>query len=287
MLEVEPEVFGGPVSLKLELLQQTGSFKVRGAFNRVLAADCPSAGVIAASGGNHGLAVAYVAAQLGISAEIFVPQAASPVKVEAIRALGADVRMVGAYYSDAYSAMQDRAVATGALVVHAYDMPEVVAGQGLVGREIHEQVPDADTVLVAVGGGGLLAGVLAALGGRARVIAVEPVTIPTLHAAMATGRPVDVDVSGLAADSLGARRIGVLGFAAARAAGVQCVLVTDEAIAAARRLLWQRCRLAAEAGGATAVAALTSGAYVPTPGERVVGIVCGGNTDPADLVPRD
>lgn len=285
MLDVEPAAFGVPVSLKLELLQHTGSFKVRGAYNRVLAAGCPPAGVIAASGGNHGLAVAYVAARVGVRAEVFIPRAASAVKVDAIAALGAKVHVGGAFYADAYLAMADRAAVTGALVVHAYDMPEVVAGQGLVGREIDEQVPDVDTVLVAVGGGGLLAGVVAALPPGTRVIAVEPAGIPTLHAALAAGEPVDVEVGGLAADSLGARRIGAAGFAAGQAGAVRSVLVADEEIAAARRLLWQRCRVAAEPGGAAALAALTSGAYQPKPAERVVAIVCGGNTDPADLAP--
>lgn len=286
VLAVESAAFGVPVTFKLELLQHAGSFKVRGAFNRVLAAQCPEAGVIAASGGNHGLAVAYVAACLGVPAEIFVPRAAAAVKVDAIASLGATVRVSGAYYADAYLAMERRAAATGALVVHAYDMPDVVAGAGLVGREITEQVPDVDAVLVAVGGGGLLAGVVAALPPGTRVVAVEPAGIPTLHAALAAGEPVDVEVGGLAADSLGARRIGAAGFAAARAAAVRCVLVEDTEIAAARRLLWQRCRLAAEPGGAAALAALTGGGYVPAAGERVVVIVCGGNTDPADLGSR-
>lgn len=285
VLVVEPAAFGVPVTLKLEALQHTGSFKVRGAFNRILAADVPRAGVIAASGGNHGLAVAYVAAQLGLPASIYIPEAASPVKVAALRELGAVVIMGGPYYADAYQAMREAAEATGALVVHAYDMAEVVAGQGLVGRELLEQVPDVDTVLVAVGGGGLLAGVLAALDGRARVVAVEPSSIPTLHAALAAGRPVDVGVSGLAADSLGARRVGSLAFDAARAGGIRAMLVNDEEIAATRRLLWQRCRVIAEPGGAAALAALVAGRYVPEPGERVVAIVCGGNTDPTDLVP--
>lgn len=284
VLDVEPAAFGAPVTLKLELLQHTGSFKVRGAFNRVLACGAPAAGVVAASGGNAGLAVAYVARELGLPAEVFVPEAASAVKVAGIRALGARVVVGGAFYADAYDAMLTAAATTGALVVHAYDTLEVVAGQGLVGREIAEQVPSVHTVLVAVGGGGLLAGVATALGGRVRVVAVEPARIPTLYAALSAGRPVDVDVGGVAADSLGARRIGELGFAAAKAYGVTPLLVTDDAIAAARRLLWDRCRLAAETGGATALAALTSGSYRPGRGERVVAIVCGGNTDPADLV---
>ncbi len=287
VLHVEAGTFADPpVALKLELFQHTGSFKPRGAYNRVLAAGTTSAGILAASGGNHGLAVAYVGATLGLAAEVFVPEVASPVKVDGIRGLGAQVVVGGAHYSDAYDAMITRSAQTGALVVHAYDMPEVVAGQGLVGRELVEQVPDVDTVLVAVGGGGLIAGILTALAGRARVVGVEPVGIPTLHDALRAGAPVDVEVGGIAADSLGARRIGDIAFAVATAADVQVMLVADDAIRRARALLWQRCRIAAEAGGAAALAALTSGAYRPADGERVAVVVCGGNTDPADLVER-
>lgn len=243
----------------------------------------PAAGIIAASGGNHGLAVAYVGRALGHTAEVFVPEAASAVKIAGIRALGARVVVTGAQYADAFAAMLERSAQTGALVVHAYDMHEVVAGQGLVGRELVEQVPGCDTVLVAVGGGGLLGGIAAALDGRARIVAVEPVTAPTLHAAVVGGRPVDVAVSGVAADSLGARRVGDLGYAAAVASGVRTVLVDDEAILAARRRLWERCRVLAEPGGAAALAGLVTGAYRPGPGERVVVVVCGANTDPSDL----
>jgi threonine dehydratase len=270
-----------PLTLKLELFQHAGSFKVRGAFNRVLSAGARD--VIAASGGNHGLAVAHVARSLGVRAEIFVPEVASPVKVAGIRALGAEVVVGGAFYADAYAVMLDRAAATGALVVHAYDMTEVAAGQGTVGLELREQAPDASTVLVAVGGGGLLAGVAAAYDAAARIVAVEPRTIPTLHAALAAGQPVDVEVSGVAADSLGARRIGEVGWAVATRLGVTSVLVDDADIVAARRLLWQRCRIAAEAGGAAALAAVCGGAYRPAPDEVVTVILCGGNTDPSDL----
>lgn len=272
-----------PVVLKLELLQHTGSFKVRGAFNRVLAATAPPAGLVAASGGNHGLAVAYVAHELGLAAEVFVPAAASAVKVAGIRALGATVRVEGDYYADAYAAMLARAAESGALVVPAYDDPDVAAGQGGVGAELVEQATALDTVLVAVGGGGLIAGIAAALDGRARVVAVEPVKAPTLHAALAAGRPVDVPVSGVAADSLGARRIGELGFAAATRYGVPAVLVEDAAILSARDLLWRSCRVVAEPGGAAALAALVSGAYRPVGAERVAVVVCGANTDPCDL----
>jgi len=312
VVEVEAGCLGtpGPVVLKLELLQHTGSFKARGALNRLLAAaaddapardaparDAPArhaparhAGVVAASGGNHGMAVAWAARRLGVPAEVFVPETSSPVKVARIRDLGATVVVVGREYAEAYAASTERAAATGALVVHAYDQTEVAAGQGTVGLELAGQASAAgtglDTVLVAVGGGGLLAGVATALGPSVRPVAVEPERIPTLHAALAAGRPVDVAVSGLATDALGARRIGAISFAVARSLGVDSVLVPDEAIAEARRRLWQDLRVAAEAGGATALAALTSGAYRPRPGERVGVLVCGGNTDPTDLAPR-
>ncbi|MGW0062662.1 threonine/serine dehydratase [Streptosporangium sandarakinum] len=280
VLEVSPELF-----LKLELTQHTGSFKVRGGFNRALAAgDLPAAGLIAASGGNHGLAVAYVARELGVRAEIFVPTVSSPVKVAGLRALGAEVTQTGAVYAEAYEASLKRAAETGALEVHAYDHAEVVAGQGTAGLELLEQTGGVDTVLVAVGGGGLLGGIVAALDGRARVVAVEPERIPTLDRALAAGGPVRVEVGGIAADSLGASRIGAIGYGLARAAGVRGVLVGDEDIAAARLELWRSFRVAAEYGGAAAYAALRCGAYVPAPGERVAVVVCGGNTDPSTLV---
>ncbi|KWX06714.1 threonine dehydratase, partial [Carbonactinospora thermoautotrophica] len=193
VLTVEPAAFGlpCPVTLKLELFQHTASFKPRGAFNRMLAAGVPGSGVIAASGGNHGLGVAYAARELGVPAEIFVPESTPPVKVARLHALGAQVTVTGAYYAEAYQASRRRAAETGALVIHAYDQPEVAAGQGTLGRELLQQMPDVETVVVAVGGGGLLAGVATAVAGRARVVAVEPEAIPTLHHALAAGGPVD------------------------------------------------------------------------------------------------
>ncbi|GHH63070.1 threonine dehydratase [Streptosporangium violaceochromogenes] len=280
VLEVRPGVF-----LKLESTQHTGSFKVRGAFNRVLAAGrLPGAGVIAASGGNHGLAVAHVAGALGVRAEIFVPTVSSPVKVAGLRALGAEVTQTGAVYAEAYEASLKRVAETGALEIHAYDQADVVAGQGTVGLEVLEQTRGVDTVVVAVGGGGLIAGVTAALGGRARVVAVEPELIPTLNRALQEGGPVQVGVAGVGADALGAGRIGEIAYEITSAAGVESVLVSDEAIDEARRELWRSCRIAAEHAGAAALAALRSGAYVPAPGERVAVIVCGANTDPATLL---
>ncbi|MDQ3627333.1 MAG: threonine/serine dehydratase [Actinomycetota bacterium] len=284
VVEVEGSAFGltGSLLLKLELLQHTGSFKPRGAFNRVLEAGRPEV-VVAASGGNHGLAVAHVARALRARAEIFVPATAPQVKVDGIRALDAQVELVGSTYAHALAASSRRAEQVGALIVHAYDQPEVMAGQGTVGRELEQQCPDLDTVLVAVGGGGLIGGIATWWSRRARVVAVEPVGCPTLHAALEAGGPVDVEVGGLASDALGAGRIGRLGLAAAIAADVRSVLVTADAIGTARLLLWQRLRVAAEPGGATALAALISGAYRPAPGERVAVVVCGGNADPADL----
>ncbi|MEV0151509.1 MULTISPECIES: threonine/serine dehydratase [unclassified Nonomuraea] len=315
VLEVSPGLF-----LKLEQLQHSGSFKVRGAFNRILSAGkLPPAGVIAASGGNHGLAVAHAARALGVRAEIFVPEVTNPVKVAGLRTLGAEIRQTGAIYAEAAEAAAKRAAETGALAVHAYDQPEVIAGQGTVGLELAEQVPGVDTIVVAVGGGGLIAGVTlgagvlttgtptartptagtptagtlngesseagARGGGTAgpRIVAVEPELIPTLHEALRAGKPVQVPVSGVAADALGASRIGGLAFGVCSRAGVRSVLVPDEAIVAARRTLWERHRVVAEPAGATAYAALLSGAYTPAPGERVAVVVCGSNTDPATL----
>ncbi len=288
VLQVEAGVFAArtPVTLKLELSQHAGSFKPRGMLNRMLCAGAPTGEVIIASGGNAGLAVAYAARELGLRAEVFVPEAVSPVKLAGLRALGADVVVTGAYYADAYLAMERRASVTGASVVHAYDQPEVVAGQGTIARELEQQVDGIDTVLVAVGGGGLMAGIATWLEGRAKVVAVEPEQAPTLARALDVGNPVDVDVSGVAADVLGARRIGSIALAVARRAGVESVLVSDEAILSARRTLWDSARVAAEPGGAAALAALTSGRYRPSAGERVAAIVSGGNADPADIASR-
>lgn len=276
------DLAAGSVLLKLELLQHTGSFKVRGAFNRVLAAGSPPR-LIAASGGNHGLAVAYVAHRLGLRAEIFVPRTAPAVKIEGIRAYGGEVTLTGTSYAEALSASRERAAASGALVVHAYDSVEVLAGQGTVGRELEQQAPEVDTILVATGGGGLIGGIATWWSGRARIVSVEPRGAPTLHAALAAGEPVDVAIDSWAADSLGARRVGRAGFAAAVHAGVVPVLVTDDDIRHARRLLWRSLRIAAEPGGAAALAGLLSGAYRPEAGERVAVVVCGGNASPADL----
>jgi threonine dehydratase len=277
----------GRVWLKLEFMQHSGSFKARGAFNRILAAaetgELPAAGVIAASGGNAGLAVAYAAKSLDIPAEVYVPTTAPLVKLTKLGALGATVVQCGTEYAEAYEAATKRAADTGALFCHAYDQPEVCAGQGSVALELLDQLGQVDTVVLAVGGGGLMAGVATALQHRARVVGVEPETSPTLHAALAAGHPVDVEVSGIAADSLGARRVGTIAYEVAVRTGVHSVLVTDEAIVAARRLLWHHHRIVVEHGTAAALAALSSGAYHPTVGERITILLCGANTDPGDL----
>lgn len=285
VIEVGMDDLGFDVVLKLELLQHTGSFKPRGAFNRALSADVPSAGLIAASGGNHGLAVAHVATRLGHRAEIFVPEASPAIKVDRLRSFGASVQVTvhGALYADAHEASTLRAAETGALVIHPYDQAEVVAGQGTMARELDTQAPGLDTVIVAVGGGGLMAGAACWFGTGTKVVAVEPTTSCALGAAFDAGLPVDVEVSGVAADSLGARRIGDLAFQAARAAGVVAVTVDDAAIVAAQKRLWHELRLVAEPGGATALAALMSGAYVPAAGERIAVVVCGANTDPVTV----
>jgi len=272
------------LTLKLELMQHTGSFKPRGAFNRILSHAVPEVGVIAASGGNHGLAVAYAARRLGLRAEVFLPTITSPVKVERLRGYGATVTQIGDRYADALEASLERAEQTGALAVHAYDQPEVQAGQGTLARELQSQCPDLDTILVAVGGGGLFTGVASWYTGAAKLVAVEPRTIPTLASAIKAGEPVDVKVSGVAADSLGARRIARAALDVAVTSGAESVLVEDADIIEARRLLWDELRITAEAGGATALAAVISGVYKPEPGERVGVIVCGGNTDPTDLM---
>lgn len=276
-------VAGVDIVLKLELFQHAGSFKPRGAFHLALSQVSPPRRVVAASGGNHGIAVAHVAAALGIDAEVFVPAISAPVKRERIAALGATVRVVGQVYDDAQAAADERAAETGALVVHPFDLPEIVQGQASMGREIAEQVPDADAVAVAVGGGGLFAGVVAARTGATRIVPVEPGAAPTLAGALAAGEPVPVEVGGVAADSLGARRIGRHAFAAAQASGIEpLVAVTDDDIVAAQRLLWERTRILAEPGGATALAGVLAARHRFV-GHRVVVVVCGGNVDPATL----
>jgi threonine dehydratase len=285
VMQMEPRAFAfdARITLKLELLQHTGSFKPRGAFNRMLSGDVPAAGVIAASGGNHGIAVAFAARQLGHRAEIFLPTTASAVKVARLRALGAEVNQIGKEYAEAFAASEVRRQQTGALSVHAYDHQDTVAGQGTVALEWEQQSALPDTVLVAVGGGGLIAGVLHWWQRRVRVIAVEPERCPTLYRARSAGMPADIDVGGLAADSLGARRIGEIAFAAAEQWIDDVVLVPDAGIVAAQKMLWNDLRIAAEPGGATALAALSSGAYRPAMGERVGVLICGGNVDLATL----
>jgi len=285
VVEAEAGAFGtpGPIVLKLECLQHTGSFKPRGAFNRILSVDVPPAGVIAASGGNHGLAVAYAARALGHRAEIFVPTIAAPIKIERLKALGAVVNVIGAVYAEAFQASVARQRETGALVVHAYDQAEVLAGQGTTGREFEEQVPRLDTILVAVGGGGFIGGIAAWYEGRVKVVGVEPETSRALHAALAADEPVDVDVAGIAADSLGARRVGALMFPIAQRLVDHVVLVSDAHIRSAQRSLWNEFRVVAEPGGAAALSALLSGRYRPAAGERVGVLVCGSNCDPASV----
>jgi threonine dehydratase len=290
VLEADPATFppAGRVWLKLEQLQHTGSFKTRGAFNRILSAAeqgvIPGAGVVAASGGNAGIAVAYAAACNGLPARVYLPAAAPPVKIARLRAYGAEVVRSGSRYAEAYESAVKHAAEVGALFCHPYDQPEVCAGQGTLGLELLEQTGgQLDTVLVAVGGGGLMAGIAAATEGAADVVAVEPVAIPTLHAALAAGHPVDVGVSGVAADSLGATRVGDLACAMAARTGVRSVLVDDADIIAARQLLWDQYRMAVEHGGATALAALLAGAYRPRDGERIAIVLCGANTDLATL----
>jgi threonine dehydratase len=275
---------------KCEFLQSTGVFKTRGAFNRQLAAQergelDPAVGVVTASGGNAGLANAHAAAVLGVRASVFVPENAPAVKVARLRAYGAEVVQVGTEYAEAYAAAVEHAARTGALFCHAYDQPEIAAGAGTLAEEILEDEPGVDTIVVAVGGAGLFAGIAASAEGRAKVVTVEPESCPTLHAALAAGQPVDVRVSGVAADSLGARRVGEIGWALAQRTGPVSVLVPDEAITDARTRLWHDYRIPAEYGAAAAYAALTSGAYTPAEGERVAVVICGANTDPATLTP--
>ncbi|MBC3985794.1 serine/threonine dehydratase [Streptomyces sp. AC563] len=275
----------------LEYLQHTGSFKARGAANFVaahaLAGTMPEAGVVIASGGNAGLAIAWAAARHGVPATVFTPATSPAVKVDRIRALGADTRLVGTEYDQALAASREHADATGALLSHAYDHPLVAAGAGTLFEEIHRARPGLDTVLVACGGGGLFAGVAAAAHARGvRVVAVEPVGCPTLHAAIEAGEPVEVGVDSIAADALGARFVTPAALHWARESDASVLLVPDAAITAARRALWEERRIVVENAAAAGYAALHSGAYQPAPGERVCAVLCGANTDPADLVAR-
>jgi len=286
VIEVQGTDFGlgaTPVSLKLELLQHTGSFKVRGVFTHLRTRRVPSIGVVAASGGNHGVAVAYAARQLGVPAKIFVPRIASPAKLARIRAYGADLMVEGERYADALAASEAWLAHAGALPIHAYDQAETLLGQGTLGLELEAQVPHLDTLLVAVGGGGLIGGIAAWYAGTITIIGVEPEAAPTLSTALTAGRPVDAEAGGIAADSLAPRRVGELMFPLAQRYVARVVLVTDDAMREAQQALWQGLRIVAEPGGAAAFAALLSGRYTPATGERVGVLVCGGNTVAVDF----
>jgi threonine dehydratase len=274
---------GVSLVLKLELLQHAGSFKPRGAFANLLMRDVPPAGVVAASGGNHGAAVAFAAMKLGKPAKIFVPSVASPAKIARIRGYGADLVVTGERYAEALAASQSWAEQSGAMAVHAYDQVETILGQGSVGLEFEEQDPALDTLLVAVGGGGLLGGIAAWYGGRIKIVGVEPEAAPTLTRALEAGHPVDAEAGGIAADSLAPKRVGELMFPLAQSYVDRVLLVSDEAILGAQETLWNVLRVAAEPGGAAALAALLTGRYQPKPGERVGILVCGGNTSAVDL----
>lgn len=273
----------GALTIKLELLQHAGSFKSRGAFANLLTRAVPSTGVAAASGGNHGAAVAYAAMKLGIPAKIFVPAISSPAKIERIRGYGADLTVGGERYADAAAACERWIAQTGALSVHAFDQPETMLGQGSLALELEQQAPALDTVLVAVGGGGLIGGIAAWYAGRVKVVGVEPEASPTLHRALQAGGPVDVEAGGIAADSLAPRRVGEHVFPIARDHVAEVVLVGDGAIRDAQARLWNGLRVVAEPGGSAAFAALASGRYRPRQGERVGVVLSGGNTVAVDF----
>jgi threonine dehydratase len=277
------EMRGASVVAKLELLQHTGSFKPRGAFNKLLSSEVPPAGVIAASGGNFGSAVAYAARDIGVPAEIFIPSTSPETKIARVRDYGAQVTIVDGYYAEAQGALTERQAETGALLMHPFDQPEVVAGQGTIGIELDQQVPDVDTVLVAIGGGGLIAGIAAWFAQRVRVVGVEPVLCATMTAALEAGEPVVGEVGGVAADSLGSARVGDNVFPIVRDQVNRVVLVDDDAIREAQRTYWDEYRMIVEPGGAAALAALRSGAYAPDAGERVVVLTSGANCDPTTV----
>ncbi|SUA78095.1 Phenylserine dehydratase [Nocardia otitidiscaviarum] len=272
-----------PVTLKLEYLQHGGTFKVRGSLNALLGARAGVDSVVLASGGNAGIAAALASAVRGLSCTVVVPESAPHTKVAAMWSHGAEVLWHGTTYAEAYRFATELAVERGALQLHAYDQPAIVAGAGVVGLEIEDQVRGRPPVLVAVGGGGLVSGIAVALGPRGRVIGVEPHGAPTLHAALAAGRPVEVEVSSVASDSLGASRIGAIAMEVAQRYGVESLLVSDDAIVMAREYLWREFRIVVEPAGATALAAIQSGVYVPKPYERPVIVLCGANTDLATL----
>jgi threonine dehydratase len=281
VITVDGSEFGapaGPLTLKLELLQHSGVFKARGAFSNLLTREIPAAGIVAASGGNHGAAVAYAAMRLGKPAKIFVPGISSPAKIARIREYGADLTVGGEDYAEALAASEAFAQQTGAMQVRAFDQNETIIGQGTLALELEAQAPDIDTVLVSVGGGGLVSGIAAWYAGRIKVIGVEPSASPTLTRALEAGHPVDAEVGGLAADSLAPRRVGERNFPIAQKYAPRTVLVTDDAIAEAQKTLWRALRIVAEPGGACAFSAISSGAYRPAAGERVAVVISGGNT---------
>ena len=286
IIEADAADFGlttARLSFKLELLQHAGSFKTRGAFTNLLTREVPKGGVVAASGGNHGAAVAYAAMKLGIPAKIFVPTISSPAKIQRIRDYRAELVVIGDRYADALAASEVWAQQSGALSIHAYDQRETLLGQGTIGLEIEQQSPDIDTLLVAVGGGGLIAGIAAWFGGRVRVVGVEPEASPTLTMAFQAGEPVDAPAGGIAADSLAPRRVGTLVYPIAKQYVDRVVLVPDDEINRAQLALWETLRVVAEPGGAAAFVALLSGRYEPQPNERVGVLLSGGNTTAVNL----
>ena len=286
VVDVNAADFGldpAPLMLKLELLQHTGSFKTRGAFSNLLTRAVPAAGVVAASGGNHGVAVAYAAKQTGKAARIFVPVVSSRAKMDRIRFYGAELVVGGERYNDALIASEEWATDSGAMAVHAYDQMETLWGAGSVGLEFEEQAPGIDTLLVACGGGGLIGGIAGWCQGRVRIVGVEPEKAPTLFRALAAGHPVDAEAGGIAADSLAPKRVGELMFPLAQRWVGRVVLVSDEAIKESQKALWSTLRVVAEPGGAAAFAALLSGVYRVAAGERVGVLVCGANTTAVDL----
>ena len=286
ILDVSPTDFGlDSISLifKLEFLQHAGSFKARGAFANLLTRQVPAAGVAAASGGNHGVAVAYAAGKLGIPAKIFLPNVASPEKVQRIRSCGAELVITGDLYADALAASQAWIAQSGAMPIHAYDQLETLLGQATLGLELEQQAPHLDSLLVAVGGGGLIGGLASWYAGKLKIVSVEPELSPTLHNALRAGHPVDSPAGGIAADSLAPKRVGELMFPIAQKFVSQSTLVPDEEIARAQQLLWSTLRIVVEPGGAAAFAALLSRRYQPSPGERVGVLLCGANTSAVNL----
>jgi threonine dehydratase len=282
VIEIDGADFGldsVTIVFKLELLQHSGSFKARGAFMNLLSRKVPDAGVVAASGGNHGAAVAFTAMKLNRRATIFVPTVASPAKLDRIRSYGAELVITGDRYADALEASHEWTARTGALPIHAYEGVETLLGQGTLGLELEEQAPGLDSLLIAVGGGGLIGGVAAWYENRTKIVAVEPELAPTLNRALSAGEPVDSPAGGIAADSLAPRQVGQMMFPIAQKYVRESVLVTDEQIVDAQKRLWKTARIAAEPGGAAAFSALFSGRYKPQSGERVGVVICGGNTD--------